>query len=155
MKTLPKTPFLILSILFCAAAMAFITNKAEAAGASRVADAIWAHGELYATVGTPTAFKQAPEGTTDVIYSFRMSGLTGQRSIADSTPENPDYNGGRWHVMAVVFTEEGLAIHDPDGDGQVNFELKSEADLVAHYLLGHIEVFDTDIRFECPMIPQN
>lgn len=144
-------------ILLTAVALAAITSFATLnahAGATRVSDAIWAHGEIYGTIVTPTSFNAPPPRSTDTIYSFMMSGLTGQRSISASAPGDPDYNGGRWSVKAVVFTEDGLNVHDPDGDGVANFELTSEEDLMAHYLLGHLEIMDTPIYFECPMLPR-
>lgn len=129
-------------------------TSAVAAGASRVADAIWAHDQLYATVPTPTAFKSPPAHSTDVIYSFAGSGLAGQRSVAESAPGDRDYNGGRWTVKAVTFTELGLLIHDGDGDGVADFELTNAEQVMHHVALGHIVIEDTGIYFECPMIPQ-
>jgi hypothetical protein len=140
-------------ILMAAFAMIAAQNLQAQGGAERAEDAIWAHGELYDTVGTPTAFKKAPEHSTDVIYSFGMSGLEGQRSIAASAPGDRDYNGGRWSVKLAVFTEQGLEVHDPDGDGAVDFELTGEMALIEHVLLGHLEIVDTTVRFERPMIP--
>jgi hypothetical protein len=82
-----------------------------------------------------------------------MSGLSGQRAVSDGAPGDRDYNGGRWVVKAVAFTAQGMAAHDPDGDGVVNFELTNADDVVAHEALGHITIMDTAISFECPLIP--
>jgi hypothetical protein len=89
-----------------------------------------------------------------MIYSFMMSGLEGQRGVAESAPGDRDYNGGRWDVQMVTFTEIGKAVHDPDGDGMVNFELTSAEQVLAHEGLGHIIINDADFYFECPLLPR-
>ena len=99
--------------------------------ATKVDEAIWAHGTIYGTVATPTSFNLPPTQSTDTIYSFMLSGLTGQRSVSESAPGDRNYNGGRWSVKAVFFTEQGKAIHDPDNDGAVNFELTSAEQVLA------------------------
>ncbi len=119
--------------------------------ATKVDGAVWANGDLYNVVVTTNSFKHAPEHALDVIYNFSMSGLEGQRSISESAPGDTDYNGGRWHVVMVLFTDQGKAVHDPDDDGIVNFEL-TDADMVMHHVeLGHLILMDTDIRFSCPL----
>ena len=142
-----------LTIIF-AVAFSFMWLAAAQAGATRVAEAIWAHGELYDTVITPTSFVSPPEHSTDTIYNFSMSGLMGQRSVADAAPGDPDYNGGRWIVMLPVFTDLGKQIHDADGDGIVDFELMAADEVASHVALGHIEVFPANFYFECPMLPR-
>jgi hypothetical protein len=82
-----------------------------------------------------------------------MSGLSGQRAVSDAAPGDADYNGGRWSVKIVTFTAQGLAAHDPDGDGMANFELTNADAVVAHEALGHITIRDTPVYFECPLIP--
>jgi len=120
--------------------------------AIKVDEAIWANGTIYGTVATPTSFNLPPVQSTDTIYSFMMSGLTGQRSVSESSPGDRNYNGGRWSVKAVFFTEQGKAIHDPDHDGAVNFELTSAEQVLEHEALGHLTIMDTSIYFECPLV---
>lgn len=79
-------------------ALAMSVPVVHADGAVRVANAIWADGELFDTVATPTSFVAPPAHSTDIIYSFMMIGLHGQRSVAASAPGDEDYNGGRWDV---------------------------------------------------------
>ena len=79
-------------------------GNALAGKATRVADAIWVHDELYGTVATDTSFHAPPPQSTDIIFSFMGSGLTGQRSVAQYAPGDCEYNGGRWNVMVVTFT---------------------------------------------------
>ena len=121
--------------------------------AVKVENAIWANSNLYGTVLTDTSFNAPPAGSTDTLYNFGMSGLGGQRAVSESAPGDTDFNGGRWSVKAVMFTDQGKAVHDPDGDGMVNFELKSAEDVLHHEALGHIVIMDTGIYFECPLIP--
>ena len=52
----------------------------------------------------------------------------------------------------MTFTTQGKAVHDPDGDGMVNFELTNADAVVHHESLGHITIMDTDISLECPLI---
>lgn len=139
------------------ALLGFIAGTAAIAsgqGATRVAEAIWAHGELYDTVVTPATFTSPPEHSTDTIYSFMISGLAGQRSVADAAPGDPSYNGGRWDVQMVTFTALGIDVHDPDGDGVVNFELMSEEEVLDHEDLDHLIITPANFYFECPMLPR-
>lgn len=144
----------IVITLLALAVLIATSSAVSAGGAARVADAIWANGHLYDTIVTPTTFTAPPEGSTDIIYSFMMSGLDGQRSVAESAPGDSDYNGGRWNVQMVVFTDQGITVHDPDGDGIVNFELTNAEEVIAHEELGHIIINDADFSFECPLLPR-
>lgn len=135
--------------------IAMVGTAAMAGGATKVEDAIWGDGVTWDTVLTPTSFKQPPGHSVDLLYNFGMSGLSGQRAISSNVPGDREYNGGRWWVQMVVFTEQGLLAHDPDGDGVANFELTSAAAVADHIALGHIEVFETSTYFECPLIRSN
>ncbi len=123
------------------------------AGASKASEAIWADGKIWDTVLTPATFK-APKNpkSVDVLLVFDGSGLMGQRPIGEAAPYEKDYNGGRWFVCLVAFTPDGLAAHDGDGDGWVDFELTSIEDALVHYDLGHFEVEPTDTYFVCPLV---
>lgn len=129
-------------------------TSVSAGGATRVPAAIWAHGELYDTVVTPTSFVAPPEHSTDAIYSFMMSGLGGQRSVADSAPGDPDFNGGRWNVQVVTFTDQGRLVHDQNGDGLVDVELASEEAVLEQEYLGNVVITPASFYFECPMLPR-
>ena len=132
--------------------MGFAVGNMVAGRATKVADAIWVHDELYGTVLTDTNFKSPPAHSTDVILNFDGSGLSGQRSVAEVAPGDPGYNGGRWHVYAVSFTEAGLMVHDPDGDGVVNFELTNAEAVLDAAELGHLTISDAGVFFECPLL---
>lgn len=126
-----------------------------AAQATRVSGALWANDELFDTILTDTSFHLPPTQSTDVLYNFMMSGLRGQRSVSESGPGDRNFNGGRWSVKVVVFTEAGKAVHDPDRDGIVNFELTNAEAVLAHQALGHLDIMDTSIYFECPLLKKN
>lgn len=120
--------------------------------------AIWNDGMLYRTVLTPTNLTStnAPEHSFDILYNFDGSGLVGQRSVADSAPGDKDYNGGRWMVYAVTFTDLGKSIHDPGNDGTVDFELMSTEMVLHHMELGHLTISEEPVKmFVCPMIKIN
>ncbi|MEJ2582978.1 MAG: hypothetical protein P8127_15300 [Acidobacteriota bacterium] len=64
-----------------------VGSLASAQGATVIAEnAIWANGQLYGTVVTPTSFKNPPQRSTDIIYSFAMNELQGQRSVSEAAP---------------------------------------------------------------------
>lgn len=136
-------------------ALIAVGSVASAGRATVVDDAIWVDGSLYGTVATDTSFNAPPSQTTDTIYSFSMSGLQGQRSIAEAAPGDRDYNGGRWDVKMVVFTALGLSVHDADGDGMVDGEIMSDGELLNEWALGNVEIFDTGFYFECPLRPSH
>jgi hypothetical protein len=131
-----------------------VGSLASAQGATVIAeDAIWADGELYGTVVTPTSFKNPPQRSTDIIYSFAMNELQGQRSVSEAAPGDRDYNGGRWSVHFAFFTPLGESVHDGDNDGIVDFELVSAEEVLAHEALGHIEIVKANFYFACPLLP--
>jgi hypothetical protein len=141
-------------IIVLVAAMSLMWITVSHARATRVAEAIWGHGQLYDTVITPATFVSPPEHSTDAIYSFDMSGLKGQRAVADAAPGDRDYNGGRWSVQMAVFTDLGKQVHDTDGDGNVDTELESADQVMTMVDLGHIIVNPANFYFECPMLPR-
>ncbi|WP_303720793.1 hypothetical protein [Malonomonas rubra] len=143
---------IVLSLVTACTMILFGTGSVLAGSATKVDKAIWAHGTIYGTIATPTSFNLPPVQSTDTIYSFMLSGLTGQRSVSESAPGDRNYNGGRWSVKVVLFTDQGKAIHDPDNDGAVNFELTSAEKVLEHEALGHLTIMDTSIYFECPLL---
>lgn len=129
------------------------TLSAQAAPAKRAAKAIWVDNTIYNTVLTDTAFKSPPPQSTDIIYNFDNSGLSGQRAVADAAPGDRGYNGGRWVVKAAVFTPLGLAMLDMDGNNAIDNELTSEQDVLDAVDAGLLVIHDTGKYFECPVIP--
>lgn len=148
-----KTPPIFVLATFVVAILA-LPSLASAQGATVIVeDAIWANGELYGTVLTPTSFKSPPPQSTDIIYSFMMNTVQGQRGVSEAAPGDRDYNGGRWSVHLAIFTALGESVHDADGDGFVDFELTSAEQVLQHEALGHLEIVDANFYFVCPLLP--
>jgi len=126
----------------------------QAGKATRAADAIWVHDSLYGTVATDTSFKSPPAQSTDDIFSFMGSGLDGQHSVAVYAPGDPEYNGGRWNVMLVSYTDSGKACFEDEKDGKVDFELTNAEDLSAAAEMGYLTIAEAGVHFECPLLPQ-
>lgn len=150
MSALRKAVFVVL----CLAVVSMAVSSPATAKATRVAEAIWAHGNLYDTVITPATFVSPPEHSTDTIFNFTMSGLMGQRAVADAAPGDRHYNGGRWTVYMAVFTPAGMEVHDADGDGYVDYELTGADEVLQQVSLGNVEVHPANFYFECPMLPR-
>lgn len=132
-----------------------VSASTASAQAVMVPDAIWADGELYGTVATPTRFKSPPRHSTDALFNFAASGLSSQRSVSEASPGSPDYNGGRWRIYFVAFTAAGLAAFDPDGDSATNLELTRLEEVAAAQEAGLITVAFSGIYFECPLLPKH
>ncbi|KAA3634377.1 MAG: hypothetical protein DWP97_07250 [Calditrichaeota bacterium] len=137
-----RSILLILVLSFSLVAASFVSAGGPPGGA------IWADGHAYKTIGTPANFPD--KGPKDGIYVF--DNLEGQNPVAESKPGDKDYNGGRWQVYVLAFTEEGLAIHDANNDGAADFELMSWEDVQTHIGLGHLEQVAVGPSFECPLI---
>jgi hypothetical protein len=128
-------------------------SSALAAAAGRADNAIWVHDQLYGTVATDTAFQSPPPQSTDVIFSFAGSGLDGQRSVAQYAPGDRDYNGGRWNVMVVTFTDMGKSMLDADSDGAVDSEIGNAETVLDYADLGLLTITAPGVYFECPLRP--
>ena len=125
-----------------------MTLAAVAGNGPPAPSAIWADGMAYRTVDTGN--RLPGHGPMDGLYVF--NNLEGQRPVAEAKPGDHDYNGGRWQVYVLEFTEEGLAVHDPDEDGVANFELTGWDAVQTHIGLGHLEMSGMGPRFVCPLI---
>jgi len=128
--------------------------SAQGGGATVILEnAIWAHGELYGTVATPTSFRNAPRHSTDVIYSFAMNEIQGQRSVSETAPGDRDYNGGRWNVHFAFYTAQGETYLDQDGDNIADVELTSAEEVLAEEAAGNLEIVPANFYFVCPLLP--
>ena len=122
--------------------------------ASVIPNAIWCDGKLFGVTITP---KDVPmKGPFDKLYNFAVerSGLDGQRSVSESCPGDWDYNGGRWEVLPVAYTEAGMEEFDPDGDGKGNYELTSDMEVLQNADLGYLTIGDPIRYFLCPLHPE-
>lgn len=131
--------------------LTLMVPTAAAARATRAEEALLADGTAWDTILTSATFKP-PNNLKSVDKLFVFTNLGGQRPVAEAAPYEKDYNGGRWWVHEVTFTELGLSIHDPDGDGIANFELTSDDAVLHHMMLGHLTITPTETFFECPLL---
>lgn len=105
--------------------------------------AFYVDGELYRTVGTPTELPlTAPEHSFDIIYNVSAYQMF---NVAEAAPGQPGFNGGRWKVHAVSFSEydTALALHDTNesGDFDSNEEIEAALDAGDAMDLGVVKVF--------------
>jgi hypothetical protein len=108
-----------------ATATAATAAAAGAAGSGGVTGpAFYVNGQLYRTVNTPTDLSQtgAPDESFDTIYDF--GGL--QLNVATAAPGDTGYNGGRWRVHGLSFTNYPAAVQQFDSNGSGNFDSASE-----------------------------
>ena len=82
--------------------------------------------------------KPGPTQSMDLIFVFPGTNLI---PVAEASPGDPQYNGGRWEVHAVTFT--GIA---PE-------QFTNDETLWYHYGLGHLSISGVLRTFECPLIP--
>ncbi len=126
-----------------AGAMLLLTVGAGAVSASGLGPphvGFFVDGDLYRTVGTPTDFSAtgAPAGSYDAIFVF----ADGATPVAEAKPGDRDYNGGRWRVYSVTWT-------DPMDAKQ----LTSAEEVTMYESMGKLTISTTDVAFECPVIP--
>ena len=140
--------------LAAGAAAAGAVLVAMAAGAAPAAagvtgPAFFVDGTMYRTVGTPTDLSRtgAPAHAWDVIYDF--DGV--QAAVATAAPGDRDYNGGRWQVHAVTFTDydAAVALADANGSGDID----SDAELAVAFAAGTAVDDGVVKQFVCPVIP--
>jgi hypothetical protein len=110
---------------------------------------LYVDGALYATRGL-TAL---PAPNANNIQSFDKlyvvtNGVDGQPGVGEAAPGDTDFNGGRWDVQTVTWTNE------------LEKELlTSDAEIFNHMAAGHLVVTGGSFAggppdyFECPVIP--
>lgn len=110
--------------------------------------AFYVDGELYRTVGTPTDISDtgAPDSSFDVLYA-----IAGQPNVATAAPGDADYNGGRWRVRALTFTDydAALAAVDANASGDIDSAAEVQAAKAGGFVVGNTVVRS----FVCPVIP--
>jgi hypothetical protein len=130
-----------------------IVPAANAQGVS--GPAFYVDGVRYRTVGTPTNFTGtgAPAHSFDTIYDF--GGL--QPNVATAAPGDPGFNGGRWAVRQLNFSNYAGALADATVDVNNNDVIDSDEEVLAAIAKGYATDGGVVRRFECPVIrvPRN
>ena len=110
--------------------------------------AFYVDGELYRTVGTPTDLSGtgAPADSFDTIYD-----IAGQPNVATAAPGDSGYNGGRWMVHALTFSDYQDAVDavDTNGSGDIDSNDEVQAAIVGGFVTDDVVVR----QFVCPVIP--
>jgi hypothetical protein len=119
----PKTlvaAFTVVALLLGAAGVA---SAAAAGGAT--GPAFYVDGQLYRTVNTPTDLVStgAPASSFDTIYDF--GGLQ-PFNVATAAPGDDGYNGGRWRVHGLQFSDYSAAVAAFDTNGSGDFDSDEE-----------------------------
>ena len=120
-----------------------------AAGAGGVGGpAFYVDGTLYRTVGTPTDLSGtgAPASSFDTIYEF----FGVQTNVATAAPGDPGYNGGRWMVHGLTFTNYAAALTAYDAN--LSGDLDSEGEVTAAIAGGAATDIGIVKSFVCPVI---
>jgi hypothetical protein len=136
------------ALVIGAFALAAISGGAVASAAGVSGPAFYVDGEVYRTVGTLTDFTGtgAPDHSFDTIYAFSQ-----QLNVAEAAPGDRDYNGGRWRVVPVSFSDYDAAVVAHDANGSGNFD--SEEEVLAAVAAGNATLGAVATSFECPVIP--
>ena len=124
-------------------------SVAAAAGAGGVGGpAFYVDGTLYRTVGTPTDLTGTggPASSFDTIYEF----FGVQTNVATAAPGDADYNGGRWMVHGLGFTDYDAAVAAYDAN--LSGDLDSEAEVAAAIAGGAATDMGIVKMFVCPVI---
>jgi hypothetical protein len=136
----------------CAAAVAVLALAGSAMGNGSggvSGPSFYVDGQLYRTVGTPTDLSNtgAPAHSFDTIYEF--FGL--QPNVATAAPGDPGYNGGRWRVQGLRFSNYSAAVAQFDTNGSGNFD--SDEEIAAALAAGAATDIGVIKSFVCPAIP--
>src|SRR5215510_11995980 len=126
------------------------TGIAAAAGSGGVTGpAFYVDGTLYRTVNTPTDLSHtgAPAHSFDTIYQF--FGVQ-PFNVATAAPGDPGYNGGRWMVHGLQFSNyaTGLAAFDANHSG----DFDSDEEVLAAIAGGAATDIGVVKQFVCPVI---
>jgi hypothetical protein len=110
--------------------------------------AFYVDGTLYRTVGTPTDLSHtgAPDHSFDTIYAIPDQG----HNVATAAPGDRGFNGGRWMVHALTFSDYDEAVETVDANH--SGDLDSYAEIQAAREAGYVTDDTVVKRFECPVI---
>ena len=136
---------LVLSLVVCVPVFADQPDNTGGGLGNKAPDfsgGVYADGALWGTKGTttlpaPTADNQQ---SYDPIFVFTDNS---QLAVGEAAPGNPSYNGGRWTVQRVTWTN--TAPDEPP-------VLKSYEDVMAYIEQGYLTVEEAGVYFQCPLL---
>lgn len=110
-----------------------------APGAPNFGEAIYADGEVWGTKGNEELPPPNDDNrqSFDDLYQF-TNGVEGQLPVSEAGPGNPDYNGGRWAVVEVTWTDPTEAVLITSAEQLEQFDL---------------QFTETGRYFQCPLLP--
>jgi len=126
-----------------------LAGPAGAAGSGGVTGpSFYVDGQLYRTVATPTDLSGtgAPASSFDIIYDFGSV----QPNVATAAPGDTGFNGGRWQVHGLQFTDYAAAVATFDANGSGDFD--SDEEVEAALAAGAATDVGVVKSFECPVI---
>lgn len=145
--------------LTAALSLALISPAVALRGKPSFTPALWADGELWGTKGV--AILPNPKGNN--LHSFdkllviiNSNNPYGQLPVAEASPGNFLFNGGRWYTHTVTWTQDAF-----DELGTVPV-LTSYDDVMMHYNMGYLNITPGSPApppdgppdfFECPLLP--
>jgi hypothetical protein len=106
-------------------------------------------GTLYRTVDTPTDLSGtgAPADSFDTIYQF--FGVQ-PFNVATAAPGDPGFNGGRWMVHGLAFSNYAAALAAFDANNSGDFD--SDEEVLAAIAGGAATDIGVVKSFECPVV---
>ena len=133
---------------FAALALAAVAGAGNGHGVT--GPSFYVDGTLYRTVGTPTDLSGTggPDSSFDTIYQFFGAQ---PYNVATAAPGDPGYNGGRWRVIGLSFSDYSAALMTYDANGSGDFD--SAAEVQAALDGGAATSLGVVKSFECPVIP--
>ena len=141
--------FVLATIVCTLTATAIATAALAGPGAGGVGGpAFYVDRQLYRTVATPTDLSKtgAPDHSFDTIYEF--FGL--QKNVATAAPGDPGFNGGRWRVHGLQFTNYVAAVTAYDANDSGDFD--SDEEVTAAVAGGAATDVGVIKSFVCPVI---
>jgi hypothetical protein len=131
------------------AGSALLLGMAGTASGGVTGPAFYVDGQAYRTVNTPTDLSDtgAPDSSFDTIYEF--GGLQ-PLNVATAAPGDAGYNGGRWRVHGLQFTDYEAAVAEFDANDSGDFDSDEEVlDALAAGAATDVGVVKS---FVCPVI---
>ena len=132
-----------------AAGILLVVSAPVAGAAGPPGASFYVDGTLYRTVGTPTDLTGTggPASSFDTIYQF--FGVQ-PYNVATAAPGDPGYNGGRWRVHGLTFTNYLAAVATYDTNASGDFD--TEAEVLAAIAGGAASDLGIVKSFVCPVI---